>query len=120
MQDTYELVKAGCRGKMSVEQRTKTRSKANTVHYAAETGDIKLLEHFVREGMASGNPESVTLQQREDVLGMMPLHIAAENGEVEAVEVGWGRMAVLVCLPPCCTPCGMSLATPAVPDQKAR
>lgn len=37
---------------MSVEVRAKTRSKPNTVHYAAETGDIKLLEHFVREGMA--------------------------------------------------------------------
>ncbi len=37
---------------MSVEVRAKTRSKPNTVHYAAETGDIKQLEHFVREGMA--------------------------------------------------------------------
>ncbi|KAG2492280.1 hypothetical protein HYH03_009520 [Edaphochlamys debaryana] len=71
---------------MSVESRAKTRSKPNTVHFAAETGDIKLLEHFVREGMAIGNPESVTLQAREDVLGMMPLHVACENGETEAVE----------------------------------
>ncbi|KXZ49110.1 hypothetical protein GPECTOR_23g40 [Gonium pectorale] len=71
---------------MSVEVRAKTRSKPNTVHYAAETGDIKLLEHFVREGMAVGNPESVTLQSREDVLGMMPLHVACENGELEVVE----------------------------------
>ncbi|GIL57182.1 hypothetical protein Vafri_12485 [Volvox africanus] len=71
---------------MSVEVRAKTRSKPNTVHYAAETGDIKLLEHFVREGMAIGNPESVTLQSREDVLGMMPLHVACENGELEVVE----------------------------------
>jgi hypothetical protein len=38
---------------MSVEvPRPKTRSKPDTVHYAAETGDIKQLEHFVREGMA--------------------------------------------------------------------
>ncbi|GFR44226.1 hypothetical protein Agub_g5416 [Astrephomene gubernaculifera] len=71
---------------MSVESRAKTRSKPNTVHYAAETGDIKLLQHFVKEGMALGNPESVTLQQREDVLGMMPLHVACENGEHEVVE----------------------------------
>ncbi|PNH01094.1 Ankyrin repeat, PH and SEC7 domain containing protein secG [Tetrabaena socialis] len=71
---------------MSIEVRARTRSKPNTVHYAAETGDIKLLEHFVREGMAQGNPESVTLQAREDVLGMMPLHVACENGELEAVE----------------------------------
>lgn len=38
--------------------------------------------------LPQGNPESVTLQSREDVLGMMPLHVACENGELEVVEVG--------------------------------
>ena len=41
---------------MSVEVRSKTRSKPNTVHYAAETGDLNMLEHFIREGMASVRP----------------------------------------------------------------
>lgn len=72
---------------MSVEQRARCRSKPNTAHYAAEVGDTKMLQHFVHEGMALGHPESVTLQAREDVLGMMPIHVACENGQLEAVEV---------------------------------
>ncbi len=72
---------------MSVEVRHKSRSKPNTVHYATELGDITQLQHFVKEGLVMGNPESVTLQAREDVLGMMPIHIACENGQLEVVEV---------------------------------
>jgi hypothetical protein len=38
--------------------------------------------------MANGTPESVSLQTREDVLGMMPLHVACEYGNLDVVEVG--------------------------------
>ena len=61
--------------------------KAATVHHAAQKGDLKQLDKHVTEGIHQGNPESVTLQQRESLLGMMPLHIACEHGQLEAVEV---------------------------------
>jgi hypothetical protein len=35
--------------------------------------------------------ESVTLQGREEVLGMMPIHIASEKGHLECVQVGHTR-----------------------------
>jgi hypothetical protein len=47
---------------MSLEAREalkgKARSKENTIHHAAEVGNIKALDHFVKEGMAFGHPES--------------------------------------------------------------
>lgn len=70
------------------ERYRKARSKLDTVHYAAETGDIAALDQFVREGVRNGNPESVTLQTREDILGMFPLHIACEMGQRAVVAVG--------------------------------
>ena len=69
----------------------KLLAKPNTVHAAAEEGDIKLLSRLLLEGLHSGNPESVTLQQREDVLGMMPIHIACERGQLDTVKVGRGH-----------------------------
>jgi hypothetical protein len=65
----------------------KARSRPNTVHWAAELGDLRKLDEYVQAGMEHDTPESVTLQQREEVLGMMPLHIACEKGKLEIVEV---------------------------------
>jgi hypothetical protein len=47
----------------------KSRSKAGTVHHAAEHSDLPALSAFITEGLGNGNPESVTLQQREEVSG---------------------------------------------------
>mmetsp|Transcript_13664 Transcript_13664/g.29319 ORF Transcript_13664/g.29319 Transcript_13664/m.29319 type:complete len:342 (+) Transcript_13664:166-1191(+) len=64
----------------------KTRSKPDSLHQAAELGDLKVLQDHVKLGIHQGNPESVTLQEREDVLGMMPMHVACENGQLDVVE----------------------------------
>lgn len=67
--------------------RYKIETAPDTVHHAAKTGDLTKLEQHVQNGIHQGNPESVTLQQRENLLGMMPLHIACEHGQLETVEV---------------------------------
>ena len=63
------------------------RPQRETVHFAAEEGDIPRIKALVEAGILKGNSESVTLHLRELVLGMMPLHYAADHGRLETVEV---------------------------------
>ncbi|KAJ9516149.1 hypothetical protein QJQ45_024574 [Haematococcus lacustris] len=57
-----------------------------TVHHAAECGDVEAIQRYVQQGASQGYPASVVLQSREDVLGMLPLHIAAERGHLELLK----------------------------------
>ncbi|KAL6758851.1 ankyrin repeat-containing domain protein [Haematococcus lacustris] len=57
-----------------------------TVHHAAECGDVEAVQRHVQQGASQGYPASVVLQSREDVLGMLPLHIAAERGHLELLK----------------------------------
>lgn len=45
------------------------------------------MEALIKDGIARGYPESVTLQGREDQLGMLPIHLACEHGRLAVVEV---------------------------------
>jgi len=58
----------------------------DTLHAAAAKGDTAALDGYVTAGIRMGTPESVTLQKRENILGMMPLHVAVESGQLETVE----------------------------------
>eukprot|EP00798_Chlamydomonas_sp_ICE-L_P003962 gene3962-14042_t len=69
-----------------IEYRDRPKSLPESVHLAAETANFKHLDKFVKQGLAEGHAESVTLQGREEVLGLMPVHVAAESGRVEVVE----------------------------------
>ena len=68
------------------------RSLPNTVHHAAEIGDLKQLEQLVQRGIALGTYASVTLQQQESLMLLMPVHLAAETGQTAVIEVGMHPM----------------------------
>eukprot|EP00798_Chlamydomonas_sp_ICE-L_P021565 gene21565-28559_t len=62
------------------------RSRPNTVNYAIETDDMRLLTELVQSGINKSTSENVTLQKGEGSLGLKPIHIAAEFGRLEFVE----------------------------------
>jgi len=64
--------------------------RPDSIHHCAENGDVEGIERLVARGAVQGYPASVVLQSREDLLGLMPIHVAAENGRLETVEVGRG------------------------------
>lgn len=57
-----------------------------TLHEAAELGDVIGLEEHARRGMDNGYPERVTLQIRDNIMGGMPIHFAAEGGHIHILE----------------------------------
>ena len=67
--------------------KSKSLSVPGTPHYCCEKGDLKKLHELVERGLHAGHPVAVTLAHRESVLGLLPLHVAAEAGKVEIVEV---------------------------------
>ncbi|KAK9806386.1 hypothetical protein WJX72_012404 [[Myrmecia] bisecta] len=66
--------------------RGQTVSKTGSVHEAAELGELELLQKHCDGGRELGYPDRETLRKKDDMLGAMPLHYAAENGHVEAVK----------------------------------
>lgn len=70
----------------SQAKRERSQNVSDSIWKFAEVGDIKGLNKFVEIGVQKGYPESVTLMEKETVLGMMPLHVAAEHGQKEVVE----------------------------------
>lgn len=69
-----------------ISQHTGGIFRKGSIHSAAELGDVERIEQLVREGVVKGYPEHVTLQSREDLMGMLPLHAAAEKGQVAVVK----------------------------------
>lgn len=61
------------------------RSVPKTAHHAAETGNVKELTKTLG---SSSQPEASVLQHHEGSMGMTPLHVAAEFGQREIVQVG--------------------------------
>ncbi|CAD7698504.1 unnamed protein product [Ostreobium quekettii] len=61
-------------------------SGTGSIHEAADLGDIRKLEEFIQRGLDNGYPDRVSLQVRDELLGAMPLHFAAERGHLNVVE----------------------------------
>ena len=57
-----------------------------SLHAACRCGRVEAIGQAIAEGNAKGYPPSVTLQQRDPILGAMPLHYAAEHGHLALVE----------------------------------
>lgn len=53
----------------------------------AETGSIKELKEAEAKEQERGYPPSVTLQLQDGILQCQPLHVAAERGQLEIVQV---------------------------------
>jgi hypothetical protein len=62
-----------------------------TAHHAVETGSLEELAAAEAAGKARGYPALVTLETRDDILQCVPLHVAAERGQENVVQVG-GRL----------------------------
>lgn len=62
-------------------------SKEHNVHLCVEHGDVSKLQECVSYWTQRGYPSSVVLHRREELLGLMPLHIAAEKGHLGIVRV---------------------------------
>ena len=71
-------------------------AEAESAVHAAGRGDLLALEEFIKAGLRRGYPAHVTLQTRDALLGTMPLHAAAEFGQLAIVKARRGRR----CLPP--------------------
>ena len=56
------------------------------LHAACRCGRLEAIRQAIAEGNAKGYPPSVTLQQRDPILGAMPLHCAAEHGHLALVH----------------------------------
>lgn len=105
---------------VATSKKKNTTFKPGSLHHAAEFGLLAEFDQHIREGLKHGYPESVICQEREDVLGeqgfpclvatrstgfhavfctmfagMMPIHIAAEKGRSDVVEVS--PSTVLTC-----------------------
>lgn len=59
-----------------------------TAHHAAETGSLDELAAAEAAGKARGYPALVTMETRDDILQCVPLHVAAEKGQHNVVQVG--------------------------------
>jgi hypothetical protein len=59
-----------------------------SAHHAAETGSLEELAAAEAAGKARGYPALVTLETRDDILQCVPLHVAAERGCQNVVQVG--------------------------------
>ena len=62
-------------------------SFSNTVHEAAEQGNVPKLQQFVDAGKEMGYPARETLRKRDALVGATCLHYAAEHGRTECVKV---------------------------------
>ncbi|KAL3159205.1 hypothetical protein ABBQ32_011186 [Trebouxia sp. C0010 RCD-2024] len=61
-------------------------SSANTLHEAAELGDIDKLQQFVDAGKEMGYPARETLRARDALVGATCLHYAAEHGRTACAK----------------------------------
>lgn len=64
-------------------------SASNTIHEAAEHGNIDKLQQFVDAGKEMGYPARETLRKRDTLVGATCLHYAAEHGRTECAKVSW-------------------------------
>jgi hypothetical protein len=71
----------------SVMGYTRSVFPPGTPHHAAEIGSLQELQSLVAEGARRGYPAAVVLQQKDEILGAQPLHVAAEKGRVEVIKV---------------------------------
>ncbi len=70
------------------EEYENTVFPVGSIHHAAEIGSIEKIKALETEGRSlHGYPEAVTLQKRDDVLGAMAIHVAAEKGKANVVKV---------------------------------
>lgn len=67
---------------------SRSLSSANTLHEAAELGNIDKLQQFVDAGKEMGYPARETLRKRDALVGATCLHYAAEHGRIECAKVG--------------------------------
>lgn len=59
-----------------------------TVHHAAELGSVQAVQAVEQKQKAlRGLPATVVLEQRDELLHFVPLHVAAERGHLEVVKV---------------------------------
>lgn len=59
----------------------------SSVHQAAEEGSIPKVEQLLAHYLKRGNNELTLLQEKEDLMGVQPLQIAAERGHLKFVKV---------------------------------
>lgn len=64
------------------------RPSVTVVGVLLETGSLTEMKEAEAAGQARGYPPSVTLQLKDDILQCQPLHVAAEKGRLEIVQVG--------------------------------
>jgi hypothetical protein len=80
-----------------------------TVHHAAELGSVKGIEQVEKKQKAlRGLPAQVVLEERDELLQCVPLHVAAERGYLDVVKVrttagmlnsgSWHAMPVRACM----------------------
>lgn len=67
---------------------SRSLSSANTLHEAAELGNVDKLQQFVDAGKEMGYPARETLRKRDALVGATCLHYAAEHGRTECAKVG--------------------------------
>ncbi|KAL0027243.1 hypothetical protein WJX77_006497 [Trebouxia sp. C0004] len=65
---------------------SRSLSSANTLHEAAELGNIDKLQQFVDAGKDMGYPARETLRKRDALVGATCLHYAAEHGRTECAK----------------------------------
>jgi hypothetical protein len=59
-----------------------------TMHHAAEVGSVKAIEQVEKQQKAlRGLPAQVVLEERDELLQCVPLHVAAERGHLDVVKV---------------------------------
>lgn len=66
---------------------SRTLSASNTLHEAAELGNIDKLQQFVNAGKEMGYPARETLRTRDALVGATCLHYAAEHGRTKCAKV---------------------------------
>lgn len=67
-----------------------------TVHHAAELGSVSGIQQVEQQQKAQrGLPAQVVLEERDELLQCVPLHVAAERGHLDVVKVGKARSCQL-------------------------
>ena len=74
---------------------SRSMSVSNTLHEAAELGNIDRLQQFVDAGKEMGYPARETLRKRDDLVGATCLHYAAEHGRTQCAKVTTGILTPL-------------------------